>query len=272
MGARESNEDEHDVLINYDGSDNTKLNVNFYAVYDGHGGPLVSKFIKNRIRKYFTHKECNFNPASGNHCNGLIEYVYDLLQRKIEQQLPAAKISGSTALSIIHYAKDGIFSQLKIINLGDCRAVVCKYNNLSQQLTKDHKPMEWDEYDRIKKMGGNVEIAAYNIPRINGLSVSRAFGDLDCKPHVSHLPEIFDHELNVENGRISDKFLVLACDGLWDVLSNQDVINFVLFRMSEITHLETCDNAGKNNIALMLGKHAIEKGSEDNISISIIFF
>lgn len=272
MGVRTSNEDEIDVMMNFDGSDHTKNNVNLYAVYDGHGSPQVSKFIKERIHKYFAHKQCNFKPENSAHCNGTIKYVYDLLQQKLEQKLPVSKTSGSTALTIIQYAKDGIFSQLKIINLGDCRAVLCKHNNMHQQLTKDHKPMEWDEYKRIKDMGGTIEIAAYNIPRINGLSVSKSFGDIECKPHVSHIPEIFDYELSVENGTIKDKFMIIACDGLWDVLSNQEAVNFVLFRLDEISQLATCDNAGKNNIALMLGKHAIEKGSEDNISISIIFF
>ena len=271
-GSRSSNEDELDILVNHDGEDSSKSSINYYAVYDGHGGPNVSKYIKSRLRKYFTLKQCNFNAEKGKRCNSVIEYIYELLQEKLASSLPSSKSSGSTALSIIQYAKNGIFNQLKIINLGDCRAVLCKGNNLAVQLTKDHKPMEWDEYSRITSMGGKIEIASYNIARINGLSVSRALGDLDCKPHVSHIPEMFDYELEVINGVFKDKFLILGCDGLWDVMSTQEAVNFVLFKLSEISHLESCNNSGKNNIALMLGKAAIDKGSEDNISIAIIFF
>ena len=122
-------------------------------------------------------------------------------------------------------------------------------------------------------MKGVIEKDSYDIYRIKGLSVSRAFGDFDCKPEVSHVPEIFDYELNTENGVVSDKFLVLACDGLWDVMTSQEVIDFILEKMSHITNIETCDNSGRNNIALMLGTYAInEKKSEDNVSIVIVYF
>ena len=271
-GARPTNEDELDIFMNYDESILDKNKVNLYGVYDGHGGSDISEYIKPKLCKYFTDKVCNFTVAKTTKCNKVIKHIYELLQDKIKQNIPSANVSGSTALVIIHYSKNNIFSQLKIINLGDCRAVLCKNNNLAVQLTKDHKPMELDEYQRITKMGGTIEIASYNIPRIMGLSVSKAFGDLECTPYVSHEPEIFDYELEIINNNINDKFLILACDGVWDVLSCQDAVTFVLFRLSEISELNSCDNFGKNNIALALGKHAIEKGSEDNISVSIIFF
>ena len=148
----------------------------------------------------------------------------------------------------------------------------CNKYNIGIQLTKDHKPKEYEEGKRIVALGGEIEIAEHNIPRINGLSVSRAFGDLECTPHITHCPDIFNYELTIKNGQIQERFLVLACDGLWDVISNQEVVNFILTKLDEIKEISTCDNVGQNNIALMLAKYAVERGSEDNVSIAIIFF
>jgi serine/threonine protein phosphatase PrpC len=139
-------------------------------------------------------------------------------------------------------------------------------NNIAIPLTKDHKPLSFDENKRILKIGGNIIQDEGDDARINGLSVSKAFGDLDAKPHVSHLPDIYDYDLN------KDKFLIMACDGVWDVLSNQDAIDFILYKLDEIKidiNLHACN---KKNIAYLLGDYAIKKGSQDNISILIIFF
>ena len=87
----------------------------------------------------------------------------------------------------------------------------------------------------------------------------KTFGDLSAEPYVTCQPDIFKYKISS-----CDKFIVLACDGLWDVLSNNDVVNFILLKYHS-------DNE-KQNIATDLAKHAIAKGSTDNISIIIVFF
>jgi serine/threonine protein phosphatase PrpC len=55
-GHRPQNEDKHDTILNLDGKDINKAPVNYYAVYDGHGGKFVSKFLsKQLIKEYHTH-------------------------------------------------------------------------------------------------------------------------------------------------------------------------------------------------------------------------
>jgi protein phosphatase 2C family protein 2/3 len=144
---------------------------------------------------------------------------------------------------------------LKVINLGDCRAVACTMDNIAVPLSKDHKPSSYDEYKRINEMGGKIVHEKNDDPRINGLSVSRAFGDLDSKPHVSHVPDIYDYDTK----RI--KFIIMGCDGIWDVMSNQDAVDLVL---SEL------DISKKNNIAAKLTQFAYEKGSHDNLTCIIV--
>jgi hypothetical protein len=125
------------------------------------------------------------------------------------------------------------------------------------------------EKDRINQLGGVIEYSDSDDPRISGMSVSRSFGDLDNK-YISQNPDIFDYTIS------DDKFIVLACDGIWDVLSNQDVVNFIIEYFNELKKKgKTINNLkGKsdNNIACKLAEYAINvKKSSDNISIIIIF-
>ena len=146
--------------------------------------------------------------------------------------------------------------------MGDCRCVICR-NNIAIPLTKDHKPNWPEENHRISKLGGTIEFDKVDW-RIGDLSVSRAFGDVEHYPYVIHYPDIFTYEI-IEK----DKFIVLACDGLWDVLSNQDVVNYILMECYDNT-LTTRINHSVN-IAKKLADYAIKKKSTDNITVVVIF-
>jgi len=91
-------------------------------------------------------------------------------------------------------------------------------------LSVDHKPNRGDERERILKLGGKITYNKYsNIHRVGGvLAVSRAIGDLQLHPYVICEPEIITK--TIEN---QDLFVILASDGLWDVMSNEDVAMFV---------------------------------------------
>jgi serine/threonine protein phosphatase PrpC len=130
--------------------------------------------------------------------------------------------------------------------------------------TKDHKPNWPEEKERITKLGGQIYYDGYDW-RIKDLSVSRAFGDNDATPYLTSKPEVFRHRITQ-----SDKFMILACDGLWDVLDNQTAVNLVL---SECYNIRTgLRNNIKSNIARKLADFALEKGSTDNITVVIVFF
>jgi serine/threonine protein phosphatase PrpC len=87
---------------------------------------------------------------------------------------------------------------------------------------------------------------------------SRAFGDLDSTPFVTHLPQVYKYKISS-----SDKFLVFACDGLWDVLSNQDVVDCINTLINE---------KYKGNFAKKIAELALAKGSLDNVTIIIYIF
>ena len=110
-------------------------------------------------------------------------------------------------------------SEIICANAGDSRTVLCE-DGQAVDLSKDHKPVDIDEIVRVNKAGGFVEDN-----RINGtLAVSRAFGDFQFKrrddlgPHeqeVSIIPDIKTFPITAKT-----EFLVLACDGIWDVRSS----------------------------------------------------
>lgn len=271
IGLRDKNEDEIDIINNINNTDKTLKPILYSAVFDGHGGGDISKMIKNKytISNYIISSDAK-TIKNTNEYNDYISKVFKLLQKKlINDEIKANKMGSTCLINVIYKKNDNSDYYLKVINLGDCRSVICNKYLIGVPLSKDHKPSRWDEEKRIKNEGGTIEYEIGDDPRISGLSVSRCFGDLDCK-YISQTPEIFDYKLD------KDKFLILACDGLWDVISNQDAVDFVIKKLLELKNIKNLlDKTHKtktNNIAYLLANYAIEKGSEDNLSINIIFF
>lgn len=258
-GLRETNEDAEVIIDNYKGQKKNIKDVTYMAVFDGHGGSQISSFLGENLQKYFIHKDLKY-PLSKKY----IKNVFDNMQNKlINKKGDIAKRVGSTALIVLLY-KHNDTEYINIMNLGDCRAVICR-NNIAVQLTKDHKPNWPEEKHRVEKLGGQIYFDG-NDWRVGYLSVSRSFGDLDATPYVSHIPDTFKYRKDN-----NDMFIIIACDGLWDVLTNNDAVNFVL---SKCYDLDKNKRINKNiNIAEELASYAInQKGSTDNVSVIVYFF
>jgi serine/threonine protein phosphatase PrpC len=257
-GLRDQNEDKHNIILNGDGKDSTMAPVNFLAVFDGHGGKFISKFLSKNIQNFFINPKVKY-PLSKKYVNIIYNYIQNQLREKYKMN---ATNCGSTALLMIHYKRQDA-EYINILNTGDSRCVLCR-DNIGIALTKDHKPNWPEEKARIEKLGGKIYFDGDDF-RIKDLSVSRAFGDIESEPFLTNIPDIFRYKLDA-----TDKFIVLACDGVWDVLSNQEVVNFVLNECYDET-LQIRKNKTVN-VARKLGTYAIQKGSTDNITIVIMFF
>jgi serine/threonine protein phosphatase PrpC len=257
QGKRDANEDQHIHILNINGENNKQNNINFFAVFDGHGGKLVSKYLKDNMSQFFTTKFKKNLYIKDDTASKYFIKVYELLQTQLQEEHPRAVVHcGSTACVGIQYKDIDDQYKLWILNVGDSRVVKCNKNNIAEQLSLDHKPNNPQEKERIEDLGGMIQFDGVDW-RINGLSLSRAFGDLDCRPYVTHLPQIYKYNINT-----NDKFLIFACDGLWDVISNQDAVDFI------------CDLNNKNfkgNYSKELTEYAINKGSLDNVS-AIVYF
>ena len=119
---------------------------------------------------------------------------------------------------------------LTVANAGDSRAVLCRRGE-AVALSRDHKPQDEDERARIQNAGGFVQEG-----RVNGsLALSRAIGDLEYKRSTSlpaHKQIVTAHpEITVNEIKDGDEFLVIACDGIWDVLTSQQTVDFVRARL-----------------------------------------
>lgn len=119
---------------------------------------------------------------------------------------------------------------LVVANAGDSRAVLCRRGQ-AVEMSRDHKPMDEDERARITKAGGFVQEG-----RVNGsLALSRAIGDLEYKQSRTLPPDqqivTAYPEIKTETIVAGDEFLVIACDGIWDVLTSQQCVDFVRQRL-----------------------------------------
>ena len=256
-GLRPQNEDTHITILNLENSDDSLNNINLYGVFDGHGGKAVSQYVKDNLPKFFMDKRIEYPVAKK-----YVTTVYDHIQTNLKNSTYAYS-TGSTGLVAIHF-KTGGEDYINVINNGDSRCILCR-DNFAMPLTKDHKPNWPEEVHRITTIGGKIEQDSYGDFRIKDLSVSRAFGDIDATPFVTHRPDLFRYKLDK-----CDKFMVLSCDGLYDVMSNSDIVNFILLSCYDpLLKTRTNRSAG---IAKKLAEHALNKGSTDNITVIIIFF
>jgi len=259
QGKRESNEDQHSVIANLDGSETSMNAINFIGVFDGHGGKLVSKYLKDNLPPFFMKKFKKNIYLKPDTFSKYVTKVYDVIQTKLKNEHPrAVNYCGSTACITIHC----IDPELKktfiwIANVGDSRAILSNRDGIAVQLSKDHKPNSPEERARIEQLGGKIVYDGVDW-RVKDLSLSRAFGDIECTPYVTHLPQIYRYKLSS-----GDKFLIQACDGLWDVVNNQDAVDFIL---------DLQNKKFKGNYAKALAEYAYKVGSLDNVTVVIYFF
>jgi protein phosphatase PTC2/3 len=149
---------------------------------------------------------------------------------------------------------------LFIANAGDCRAVLGKRGR-AVELSRDHKPTCKSEKIRIEKLGGTV-FDGY----LNGqLAVARALGDWHMKgPKGSISPLSAEPELQEIVLSEEDEFLIIGCDGLWDVMTSQCAVSIVRKELMQHNNPEKCSGE--------LVQEALKRDSCDNLTVVVICF
>ena len=247
-GRRESNEDRHNIILNINSNDLDINPINFFGIYDGHGGTWVSKYLERNMPNYYMNKK--FTPPFSP------EYHFQVF-RLVQSQLLKNSLgysNGSTCLICLMY-KQADSIHMNIVNLGDSRLSIVYSNGISKPITKDHKPDDTVEMSRLEKMGGEVYKDSESVFRIGDLSLSRAFGDGDNAPYISQKPDVFYKKITPQT-----KYIVMACDGLWDVIESEEIGKVI----------DKINKSKPDNLAVELAKLAIEKGSTDNVSVIVI--
>nr|XP_014340947.1 PREDICTED: protein phosphatase 1A isoform X3 [Latimeria chalumnae] len=262
QGWRVEMEDAHTAVI---GLPNGLDLWSFFAVYDGHAGSQVAKYCCEHLLDHIT-SNSDFNGSDGQPTvesvkNGIRTgfLQIDEHMRVISEKKHGADRSGSTAVGVMISPQHIYF-----INCGDSRGLLCR-NKKVHFFTQDHKPSNPLEKERIQNAGGSVMIQ-----RVNGsLAVSRALGDFDYKcvhgkgpteQLVSPEPEVYE----IERSEDEDQFIILACDGIWDVMGNEELCDFVKSRLEVTDDLEKVCNE--------IVDTCLYKGSRDNMSVILICF
>ena len=244
QGWRIEMEDAHCAII---GLPNLK-DWSFFAVFDGHAGARVSAICSEELLHEITSNEefkKSAPEASGTEIaaenikraikTGFL--ALDSRMRELPEVMSGEDKSGSTAVCVMISPTHVFFA-----NCGDSRGVLCRKGDVAFS-TQDHKPINPEEKARIQNAGGSVMIQ-----RVNGsLAVSRALGDFEyknvqgkgpCEQLVSPEPEIFE----IARTASDDEFVILACDGIWDVMSNEELCVFVRNRMQLTDDLRSICN------------------------------
>jgi Serine/threonine protein phosphatase len=215
-------------------------------VYDGHAGSSAAQIAAGVLTRHFL---TLFSA----------EEEKPLQQRRSWRELLRQAYLDTDALLL----KKGIISgaaaatfyirreKFLAANVGDVRVVIGTAQG-ARVLTFDHKPHLPEERARIEALGGQVVYS--DVPRVQGeLAISRALGDAYLKPYVTAEPLIVEGILGKEND-----YVVLACDGVWDVLGPEEVLTL------------TRDVSCPQKAAELIQVRAIEKGSTDNITVIVV--
>lgn len=235
---RRTMEDEHVIVDSFgDNPDN-----GYFAIYDGHGGRGAVDFTAKHLHKILAEefvKDPNISPPEA------LKQAYLATDKQMNEA--QIQFSGTTCISVL-LLKKGDEKILYAANAGDARAVLNR-NGTAHRLSYDHKGSDEGETKRIVDAGGFV---VFN--RVNGiLAVTRSLGDHAMKDYVIGDPHLLEIKLAP-----TDTHVIIACDGLWDVASDQEAVDIVV--------AET--DAQKMSERLLV--HALKNGSTDNISVMVV--
>lgn len=240
QGKRSYMEDRHLAVAHVNGNPHWSI----YAVFDGHGGDHASSYCQ----EHFGHNLSM--EASLLVSNPKEALTQAFLQTDHDYHLRSKLLNyndGTTAcVALVQHKK--IF----VANAGDSRAILIQASGRIHPLSCDHKPDRVDEKARIETAGGFIQF--YGVWRVQGvLALSRAIGDRLLKPFVIPTPEVTSFTTSS-----FDHYLVLATDGVWDVLSNQQVGTLVS------QHPQPQDACN------VIMEKAYACGSQDNICVMVV--
>ena len=297
--VRNYNEDRVSIIINMNKpKDYIKgrwPKTSFFGIYDGHGGEGCSEYLRDNLHKLI----CN-NDYFPENIPEAIKFGISKAEQEFinnfalsENKEEIIDKSGSCAIIILI-----VDTNIYVANVGDSRCLLSMNDGHNYvEVTKDHKPNSPNEIIRIKKNGGNIYQSQTVINNtdnndLNGkiligpyrvlpgrLSVCRTIGDAESKlvkfggnPNVIICePEIFYYDLKKEN----IDFFILGCDGIYDQMTNEEVIDCAWMVLNEKDHVlvKECNNNIHNQSGLIVDlilKSSLARKSFDNVTCLFI--
>jgi len=265
---RNTMEDVHRIVPSLPGAPE----YSYFGVYDGHGGRQIVDYLEESLEANVSNELQQLDEAPIKERLTRAFLITDMHSRRLN-----ITTSGATAVVALLRTcfADASFSALEgepkvvaskmlyVANVGDSRAVLAASDPSSSsgyralRLSYDHRAEDEGEQKRIKDAGGFITRG-----RVLGiLAVSRSFGDHGMKDFVTADPYVT--ETNVltcaPDGSNDCPLLILACDGVWDVLTDQEATDLLLHQWLE-------KGGPFSGAAKLLVDTAIERGSADNVS------
>ncbi|MBN3314655.1 ILKAP phosphatase, partial [Atractosteus spatula] len=274
-GEREEMQDAHVILPDFSSQVSSLpsqvSHLAYFAVFDGHGGSRASRYAAQNLHLNLALK---FPKGDAENLDKLVKKCLldtfkqtdDDFLKHASSQKPAWK-DGSTATCML-VMDDVVY----VANLGDSRAVLCrgaeespgKFATLA--LSKEHNPTCYEERMRIQKAGGTVRDG-----RILGvLEVSRSLGDGQYKRcGVISMPDVRRCQLTS-----SDRFMILACDGLFKVFAPEEAVKFVMGILQDEA-LEKKEGKARQEAQFetachRLASEAVRRGCADNVTVILV--
>lgn len=242
QGWRDEMEDAHIaipcLISSRPGRHSSWCDTAIFAVMDGHGGEQVARFCKVHLPAEIAKYSSDDIPgALRNAFHRMDEMLTDprnlhmlraLSNRPMPRDVDPAWIGCTAIVCCVCHDK------IVVANAGDSRAVLCR-GGRAVNMSDDHKPHLPCERARIEEAGGCVVqqlCGPHVLHRVNGdLSLSRSIGDLRYKQNARLAPEeqiiCSTPDIRTFNRQANDEFMVIACDGVWDVLSSQEVVDWI---------------------------------------------
>ena len=251
IGHRSANEDFHVAIPYFNnlfGKPISNACLSYFAIFDGHGGPECASYIGRHLHAILAR-----HPRLIDHTQRAIKDSFiktnKMWAKNVEKVEGFSPLAGSTGVVILVKERT-----LYIAWVGDSSAILYLKDGLALDFVLPHKPIFENEKKRIMKLGGSIENE-----RVNGvLAVTRSFGDIHHRCIIPD-PDIMEYTLTG-----NEQFLILACDGLTDVLDTSQIYEIVNKKLADDP------NVHADIICRALAEEALARGSTDNVTVVFI--
>ncbi|RHY48014.1 hypothetical protein DYB28_003823 [Aphanomyces astaci] len=244
----------------------------FVGLYDGHGGDGCAVLLQERLHVHLFQHMAVPLPEAASLIVTLQQLCVAFDATVCDELYASDSPSGSTATFCI---LDGTASgalRLVVGHVGDCRALLCRKGKCIP-LTSDHRCSSQSEHDKVVESGGSI---INN--RVNGvLAITRTFGDLEFKGRevkaAQQAAQVYSQEsvgtvldatpdVVIVDVQSDDAFVLFACDGVWEVMTNDVAVAFVQSRLQAHGSIHVAADE--------LAHEAIQRLSSDNVTVVLV--
>ena len=299
---KEENEDKYLIVPHIkkptNGNVRTWPKMSLFGIFDGHGGESCANYLKDNFLSCLL-EDKNFPVDIKLSLQGTLERLETDFHKKFNSDEKNPRdVSGSCALIALI-----VDNKIYLANIGDSRAILSLENGTKYRpITIDHKPNNPKEYERIIKAGGKVYIdnddpirdinkviiinnekefdahlkdpeVVYRIYPCD-LAVSGTIGGVKAKSkELNAVPGCISSncEIFVFDNNNSNDFIIMGCDGIYDCLSNKDLVDTAWFAVNKLGKEKKYDiNKVSLDMCNMIIKNSMDKLSADNLTVIII--